>query len=122
MKLLIDNALSPIIDEGLRQAGYDTLHVRSINMQSSTDEEIFNFSEEYDRVIISADTDFGALLAVRKKVKPSFVLIRKYTGTRPDQILELLLTILPKLKDDLEKGSIITVNDEKIRIRYLPIS
>lgn len=107
MKLLIDNALSPTIAEGLSNAGYDAVHVRDLGMQSATDEQIFLHSEEEERVIISADTDFGALLALRKKARPSF---------------ELLCDVLPKLEEDLAQGAVVTITDERIRIRKLPIS
>lgn len=122
MKLLIDNALSPIIAEGLCKAGFDAVHVRDFKMQSASDVKVFHFAEKHNRVIISADTDFGALLALRKKVKPSFILIRKAVGTRPNQILKLLIEVIPNIKDDLEKGSVVTITDTKLRIRYLPIS
>ncbi len=43
MKLLIDNALSPLVAEGLRHAGYAMMwcmYVRDYGMQSSSEEEI----------------------------------------------------------------------------------
>lgn len=121
MKLLIDNALSPRVAEGLRASGFDAVHVRDFRMQSATDEEVFRFAEDQGRVIVSADTDFGALLALRKKAKPSFLLVRKDAGNRPEQIRDLLVRYLPEVEQDLKKGAIITITDYNIRIRRLPI-
>lgn len=65
MKFLIDNALSELVAKGLQQAGYDTIHVRSLNLQEAEDTELLALADLEKRIIISADTDFGTLLALR---------------------------------------------------------
>jgi predicted nuclease of predicted toxin-antitoxin system len=122
MKFLIDNALSPIVAEGLRNSGYEAVHVRDYGMQSAEDTEIFELALKEDRIIVSADTDFGTLLALYQKIKPSFILFRHSSHRKPEEQILSLTDNLPSLIEYLEKGAIIVFEDTRIRIRILPIS
>ncbi|MGH7062897.1 MAG: DUF5615 family PIN-like protein, partial [Stellaceae bacterium] len=98
VKFLIDNALSPVLAQVLRQNGYDAIHARDRGMQSATDEEIFRHAEDEGRIVVSADTDFGTLLAANRKSQPSVVLFREQQSRQPERQAALLLANLPTLQ------------------------
>jgi predicted nuclease of predicted toxin-antitoxin system len=83
---------------------------------------IFETAAKDDRVLLSADTDFGTLLARRSKTKPSVILFRGATPRRPADQAALLLANLPAITTDLAGGAIVVFEPTRIRIRPLPIS
>ena len=121
MKFLVDNALSPLVSEGLCRAGHDALHIRDYGLQTAEDEKIFSLAESENRVLISSDTDFGTMLALWGKNKPSVILFRRGSDRRPEKQIALLLSNLPMIQDVLEQGSVVVFEQTRLRIHTLPI-
>jgi len=121
VKFLIDNSLSPLLSEALQTANHDAVHIRDYGLQKSEDEVIFDRAANEDRVVVSADTDFGTILVNRQTVKPSVILFRGESPHRPELQAALLLANLANLKELLERGSIIIFEAGRLRVRSLPI-
>lgn len=121
MRLLLDSNLSHRVARRLIEAGFEAQHVRDFTLQHATDVEILAFARERSFVVLSEDTDFGALLAEQRAATPSFVLLRTYDPMTPDEQAAVLAANLPAVLVDLEHGAIVAVERGRIRVRCLPM-
>src|SRR5687768_14633219 len=104
LKFLIDNALPPRLAELLLADGHDAIHVRDYAMQAERDEVILTRAALEDRVIVSADTDFGTILAKFERKNPSFILFREVELVSAEDYAGVLIPSLPILEPELTSG------------------
>jgi predicted nuclease of predicted toxin-antitoxin system len=90
-------------------------------MQAAPDEQVLDRARDEDRVLISADTDFGMLLARLHTSAPSVMLVRRLVGRRAKDMTEVILANLAPVVEDLAAGAVVVLGDESVRIRRLPI-
>jgi predicted nuclease of predicted toxin-antitoxin system len=122
MRLLLDENLPVSLAGLLHQAsGWDVEHVRGLGMKSASDPEVLSRAGGDGRILVSADTDFGTLLAASGASGPSVVLLRIGSGRRPEQLAGLLMANLPPVAEDLAGGAMVVITDQRVRVRRLPI-
>jgi predicted nuclease of predicted toxin-antitoxin system len=101
VKFLLDENVSQTVTIGLRDAGFDCVHVLETNLAHGSDEAIINSAKKQKRVIITHDKDFGNVLRYPLQNHYGVVLMR-FKNQRPVKVLSYLLVFL-KAPHSLEK-------------------
>ena len=104
----------------LRALGHDAVHLREQGLQQAPDADIFAKAGAEKRILLTFDLDFGEILALSKDRTTSVVLFR-VQDTRTLQVWQRLQQALSTGHAELDSGAIVVVEDQRIRIRRLPI-
>ncbi len=121
MRFVVDANLSPRVAGYLHVAGHDAVHVVDVDLQHAADSTIMEWARVNRRVVLSSDTDFGALLARQEAREPSFLLLRHLNERKPEEQAGLVLANLPAVTADLMAGAVVTLTPRHLRVRPLPI-
>lgn len=120
MKFLIDMGLGRSTASFLRLQGHDALHLRDQGLQRLSDTLIVDKAVSEGRTILTHDLDFGRLVAMSRQNLPSVITFR-LTDMRAHNVNNQLQVILDRFVEELESGALVSVTDQAIRIRRLPV-
>ena len=120
MRFLVDECLSVKIAQILAAAGHDAQHASQTGLQGHPDETVIEYARAEDRILLTADTDFGELLSHSGESLPSVILLRR-SSRIPELQAAIVLINLADVEPDLLSGALIVFNNSVIRVRRLPI-
>jgi predicted nuclease of predicted toxin-antitoxin system len=76
MKLLLDQGLPRTAASLLRSHGIDAVHTGEIGLATADDPTLLRLARQQDRIVVTLDADFHALLALSGADKPSVIRLR----------------------------------------------
>ena len=103
MSFLLDNNLSPSWPN-FSEPPATTSCTRDVGLGSATDSVVIEAARVQGRVLVSADTDFGTLLARTHATTPSFLLMRRASGRRASEQATIILSNPNVVQADLGRG------------------
>jgi predicted nuclease of predicted toxin-antitoxin system len=119
MKILVDMNLSPHWVEFFARHNIEAKHWSKAGPANAPDAEIMAYAIANEYVVFTHDLDFSTILALTHKKKPSVIQIRSAEMT-PGITAAPVITALQKAALYLEAGALITIDENKSRIRILP--
>ncbi len=117
MKFLIDENISPLVAEHLRDLGYDAKHVREVDLKGRPDNEIMEYARREGRSLITLDADFAdirnyplgshaGIIRLKLKFAPS------------SAVVSCLKNLLGQIQDvPLDTGLLVTTDCKSYRVK-----
>ena len=84
------------------------------------DEEIFNIAVKEQRIIITADLDFGRIFALSSKAGQSGLILFREGNLSDSQMQSFMERVLETIPPEKIQDSIIVVEHNRIRVTPLP--
>lgn len=120
IRLLADVHISPKTVGDLQKQGYEIIRSSEVLPANAPDINILEFARTENWVVLTQDLDSSMLVALSRYSQPSLITLR-LSSAKPDIVTQKLLDVLPQIEEALQEGSAITIQDESIRIRKLPV-
>lgn len=118
MKLVVDMNLSVGWVAALNAVGVEAIHWIAIGPENAPDEAIMAWALSNDAIVLTRDLDFAAALTRQGLSAPSVIQLRS-DQIRLERHLPLLQRALSLHGSHLALGAIITIDDERVRVRVL---
>jgi predicted nuclease of predicted toxin-antitoxin system len=118
--LLLDMNMSVEWLTFLQNEGLTVMRWSAIGDPRAPDVDIMAWARANRFVILTQDLDFGTLLALTQAQGPSVIQLRGNT-VAPLSAGPLLLSALQTFADELADGALLVLDENRLRVRHLPI-
>lgn len=110
--------LSPRLAMHLVHHGHDAVHWLTVGEPNAKDDVILQWAADIDRIILTGDLDFGAMLIALDLDRPSVIQLRTDV-TLAGQIGDLVANAIDETRLKLDDGAIVTIEPSRVRVRPL---
>ena len=115
IKILSDENISPKVVSFLRQQGIDVLDVKEESWTGKEDEFLLEIASNEQRFMLTHDSDFGTL-AIHEGKRNYGIMYIRLKNLHPQNVIKVCEQLL-ELKTELSQGSIVVVEEGRLRIR-----
>lgn len=112
MNFLIDRCAGRRLAESLRRAGHDVLEARTLGPDPG-DRALLELAASLDRVAVTIDTDFGALIYLHDVPHAGLVRLPDVPAERR---IALMSEVIERHRGDLDERAAVTVRGGRIRV------
>jgi len=118
MRFLLDQDVYAATAAFLKAAGHDVVTVSEIGLAQAADEEILDRAHASDRILVTRDRDFGALVFLGQR-RAGVVYLRLTPSTLRSAHEELARTLRQHPETELQRA-LATIEPGRHRFRRLP--
>ncbi len=116
-KFVIDEDMPRSTGMFLKEHGYDVKDIRDYGLRGAEDEEIYEFAQREEAVILTGDRGFGNILRFPLGKHFGIVVAHFPNEMLTGEINRQLLERFKGISEDDFKGNLIIIDPRKIRIR-----
>lgn len=117
MKLICDANIGSRLATAFAAAGHDVIRSIHALAQDASDEDVMVLAVKEQRILITCDSDFGALIFLHGQAPPPAVI---YVQFEPANVEDIIPRILPLLEMENLLGRMVVVGETTDRMSALP--
>ena len=121
MRLLGDVNIAAATIQALRARGFDVLALTEVGLHRLQDVDILAQAAREGRSVVTFDRRFTTSLALFRMELPS-VIVLSIRDQTPASATPKLLSALEQHREVLDEGAIVIVDDDRTRVRRLPLT
>lgn len=116
-KFVIDEDIPRSTSKALAQLGYEVLDIRDHGFRGAKDDQIYQFAQDNQAVLVTGDLGFGNILHFPIGSHFGIIVIHFPSEIATQEVNNQVIKRLNELTSDELKGNLVIIEPGKIRIR-----